>query len=96
MEFFLKEMGWTRAFLWIITLHTQHVLFSTQEHCCRIPNSSNFIKNLLILQGGGFFTVPASWSSCVDFLFYLKKFSFFIVFFMVGFKTGRSSLKIQM
>lgn len=24
-------MGWIKAFLWIVTLHTEHVLFRTQE-----------------------------------------------------------------
>lgn len=54
-------MGWTKAFLWIVTLDTQHVLFSTQEHYRRIPNSSDFVNNLLILQGGFFplYLLPA-------------------------------------
>lgn len=90
MEFFLKEMGWTKAFLWIITLHTQHVLFSTQEHYCRIPNSSSFIKNLLILQGFLLYLLPGV---LVFIFFFIKRSFHFSLFFYGRFQNRKKQLE---
>lgn len=54
MEFFLKEMGRTEGFLSTVTLHTHHVLFSTQEHYCRAADSCNFIKKATDIRRWGF------------------------------------------
>jgi len=87
-------MRWTKAFLWIITLHTQLVLFSTQERYRRLANSSNFIKNLLMLQGRIFSLYLLPGVLLLIFFFIYRSFHFSLLF-MVGFKTGRSSLKMQ-